>query len=305
MDDLLQGTPYRFLAHLGAGSLGDVVLAEDAGQGRTVTLNIMHPEASRRAELVARMRAEARALARVDHPNLARVLGVSEAPSGRALLILEPLSGRTLAGELAERGALPSGEAVSYVRQALSGLGAAHAAGVLHRDLKLSSLALCGGRSGLVKVLDFGVAKLLGRTVAAQGRPALELDFPLDQGALFGAPRCLSPEQVRGAKADARADVYAAGVVLYTLLAGRGPFDHAEGPLQIAEAHAFEAPLPPSAWAPYRIAPDIERAVMRALAKQPSDRFPTAAAMAAELARAASRQARSTIFRDAAPAPLS
>lgn len=301
MTDLLQGTPYRALSPLAWGSLGPLVLAEPILGGAPVAVRVLHRMLAGRADFAVRMRVEAEVLARLTHPGLVRVIEHGQTRDGRGYVAMEHVPGRTLAAELDARGALPVAEALGYAQQALAALDSAHAAGLVHRDLKLSNLILCESPRGprLVKVVDFGITKALGRTVSSRAAGLLELDFPIADGTLSGRPRCLSPEQVRGARADARTDVYGVGAVLYALLAGRGPFDDARGPVEIAEAHAIQAPSAPSKWARERISPELDAAVLRALAKSPADRFPSAAAFSAELARIAVRLGRPTVWRDA------
>lgn len=277
-ETLLWGTPYRARRRLGRGGAGEVFEAEHIGLAKPVVVKLLHADLSDVPRLVERMRVEAQVLARLSHPNLVVVTDFGQTAEGRSFLVMERLEGRTLAEELAVRGALPTPEAVALVRQALSGLAAAHGAGVVHRDVKPENLFVCApdaeGRRRL-KVLDFGVAKLLEEGAR----------FPTEQGVLVGSPRCAAPEQVLGGAVDGRTDVYAAGVVLYTLLSGRGPFDHATRVEEVLRAHVAEVPAPPSRVAPQEIPAALDRAVLRALEKDPARRFPGAAAFAAELER--------------------
>jgi serine/threonine-protein kinase len=238
-----------------------------------------------RAELEDRLRLEAQTLAQLSHPNLLAVTDFGHTASGRAFVTAELLHGRTLARELAERGPMPAARVVALAKQALAGLAAAHRAGVVHRDIKLENLFLCDAAPGAepsVKVLDFGIAKLLGeREVAVDS-----LELPTADGTVLGTPAFLSPEQVTNQPVDARADLYAMGVVVYTLLVGRPPFAH-DDPLETVRAHAFELPPPPSRWAALPV--ELEAVILRALAKRPEERHPDAEAMSAELQRAIER----------------
>jgi serine/threonine-protein kinase len=199
---------------------------------------------------------------------------------GRPYLVLERLEGRTLRAELAARGPLPAAEALGLAVQALDGLAAIHAAGVVHRDVKLTNLFVCDARSvhgRVLKLLDLGVAKVL-----AEGKPA-PLSVPTAEGFSMGTPRFFSPEQATGAALDARADVYAMGLVLYALLTGHAPFEHIQDVAAMLEAHATRDPPAPSDALGAPLDPRIDEAVMRALSKSPDHRFPSAQAFAAAL----------------------
>lgn len=291
-DTLLFGTPYRPTQRLGRGGMGEVVEAEHVGLGKAVVVKLLHRDLNARPHLVERLRVEAQALARLAHPNLVVVTDYGRTTEGRAFLVMERLYGRTLREELEARRALPPGEAIAYVAQALAGLEAAHRAGLVHRDVKLDNLFLCEpdaqGRRAL-KVLDFGVAKVLA---PGEGRAPTPSRYQTEEGVLVGTPRYLSPEQATGGPVDARADIYAAGLVLYALLAGRGPFAHIDSLIDLLRAHAAEVPEPPSRHAPGPIPAELDRAVMRALEKEPGRRFQSAAAFAEQLTAIAEQLAR-------------
>ncbi|MDI1443957.1 serine/threonine protein kinase [Polyangium sp. 6x1] len=284
---LLDGTPYRFIAPLGRGGMGDVVEAEHVALGKRVVVKLLQERHASRADFVDRMRIEAQALAKITHPNLVQVTDFGQTAEGRTFLVMERLYGRNLREELEQRKFFPVAEAIDVVRQTLAGLAAAHDAGVVHRDVKLDNLFLCdapdGGRR-LVKVLDFGVAKVI--SVTGESTP-LPLAFPTAEGVAMGTPRFFSPEQARGRPVDGRADLYAAGMVLYTLLAGRGPFEHITTLLELTRAHAFQVPEPPSRYAAQALPAGLDAIVMKALAKEPVERFATARTFAAELERVA------------------
>ena len=178
LDRLLEGTPYRALDVLGQGGMGLVVGAEHRALGKHVVVKLLRRESAHDEHLADRLRVEAQALARLRHENLVEVHDLGRTPAGRPYYVMERLHGRTLSEEIAARGALPPLEAVDIARQALSGLMAAHHAGLVHRDIKPANIFLCepsrpGGRRA-VKVLDFGVAKVLpeaGADARRRGEP--------------------------------------------------------------------------------------------------------------------------------------
>lgn len=294
-DPLAGHGKYRAVRALGQGGMGEVFEAEHQGLGTRVVIKLLHAELADKPHLLDRMRIEAQALARLRHPNLVRVTDFDVTPAGRPFFVMEYLDGRNVKDEAEQRGgALPAGEALEIVRQALAGLAVAHEAGLVHRDVKLDNLFLVdppasastaseplAGRT--VKVLDFGVAKVLH---AGEQAPA-PLAVPTDSGVVVGTPRFFAPEQARGKPLDHRADIYSMGLVLYSLLAGRGPFDHATSVSEMARAHAFDLPEPPSHFAAQALSPRLDALVLRCLAKDPEERFPSAAELAVELDRVA------------------
>ncbi|MEJ7730015.1 MAG: serine/threonine-protein kinase [Polyangiaceae bacterium] len=288
--DPLAGTPYTAISAevLGRGSMGVVYAAEHRRLKKAVCVKVLHAELAQHRELVDRMRVEAQALAVMDgHPNLLLVSDFGETPAGQPFIVTERLYGRNLLQERKSRGEIPVAEAIDLVCQALAGLGAAHAQGIVHRDIKPGNLFVCDARrSGdarVVKVLDFGVVRLAPFGAAA--RSVAPLAFPTLEGVSVGTPKYFAPEQAHAHAVDHRADLYAMGAVLYALVAGRGPFDHRQGVLELSRAAVEEAPAPASAYAKQAIPPALDRVLSRALAKLPDDRFQTAEAMAAALRR--------------------
>jgi serine/threonine-protein kinase len=286
--DPLAGTPYRTLKPLGAGAMGEVVEAEHVALGRRVVVKLLHRHLFRRSDLADRMRLEGEALGCVAHPNVVTAVDAGRTRDERPYLVMERLAGRTLREELLARGPLPAAEAVDLCAQALDGLSAVHAAGIVHRDIKLDNVFVCDAAPGnaarrRVKLLDLGVAKVL----PADGARPAPLAVPTDEGVSMGTPRFFSPEQATGAAPEPRSDVYAMGLVLYALLTGRTPFDHLRAIDDVMRAHAVTPPEPPSRFAPERLPAGLEAAVLKALAKRAEDRFPGAAAFAAELRRIA------------------
>ncbi|WP_437297711.1 serine/threonine-protein kinase [Sorangium sp. So ce426] len=292
---MLEGTPYRAVRVLGRGGMGEVVEAEHRALRKRVVVKLVRRALAHDPRFTDRLQVEARALAAMSSPHVVSVLDLGQTPSGRPYFVMERLEGRTLAEELQRRGPLPVAEAIELVRQVLAGLAAAHRVGLVHRDVKLDNVFLCApgaaapGDARVAKVLDFGVAKVLDGALAgaAPGAPPA-VDgpaYPTDAGLLVGTPRTASPEQARCQPVDARADVYAVGLLMYTLVVGHGPFAHVEDALALLRAHVVETPAPPSRYAAQRLPAALDRAVLKALAKRPEERFQSAEAFAAELGR--------------------
>lgn len=294
--DALEGTPYRAVRVLGRGGMGEVVEAEHRALRKRVVVKLVRRALAHDPRFADRLQVEARALAAVSSPHVVSVLDLGQTPSGRPYFVMERLRGTTLGEELERRGPLPVAEAIDLVRQVLAGLAAAHRVGLVHRDVKLDNVFLCApgaapGGARVAKVLDFGVAKVLDGAVAeaapgAEPSPSVPAPaYPTEAGLLVGTPRTASPEQAQCQPVDARADVYAVGLLMYTLVVGHGPFAHVEDALALLRAHVVEPPAPPSRYAAQRIPAALDRAVLKALAKRPEERFESAEAFAAALGR--------------------
>jgi serine/threonine protein kinase len=202
-----------------------------------------------------------------------RLLDFGQTGDHRPYLVMELLEGYDLSELVARDGPMPVSKALVMIAEALDGLAAIHAAGIVHRDVKLENLFRCD--DGTIKVVDFGVAKARW----AAGSPTVP-------GVSLGTPRTMAPEQCALRGVDPRADVYAAGLALYELCVGRGPFDDLrDQPQALRFAHCARRPPPPSAIAPQPIPAAVEAAILRALAKSPDDRFQSAEEMAAALRR--------------------
>lgn len=269
---MLPGTPYVLVRKIGAGAMGDVYEAYHSQRQVTVALKVMATRHLDRADLAERMKTEAMVLSRVKHPNLVAMTDLGLAQDGRVYFAMELLHGHTLRTTIEANAPMRPALAVELTTAILAGLGAAHEVGVVHRDVKPENVFVCS--SGDVKLLDFGVAKMeqLASSVT-------------QTGLTIGTPRYMAPEQIEGRAVTFAADLYAAGLVLYELLTNRVPFEEKE-PIALAFAHATRTPPSPSSLLPSPLPTALEAAVMRALAKKPEDRFPSAAAFAAELLRA-------------------
>jgi serine/threonine-protein kinase len=261
------GGRYRLRRRLAAGGMGAVWAAEDLVLGREVAVKVLGDALATDRLAVLRLRREARAAGRLVHPGVARVLDLGE-DGRRPYLVMELLRGESLATRLARTGPLAPAEAVRVVAAAADALEAVHRAGIVHRDVKPGNVFVTSG--GDVKLLDFGIASATGDTAVTGGD-------------LLGTVAYLAPERVLGHDATPAADVYALGVLLYELLAGRPPFAGDTGTaLAVAHVHAHPAPL--RAVAP-QVPPALAAACEHALAKDPAARPPSAAALAALLRR--------------------
>jgi len=247
---------------------------EDLAQQR-VAIKILHPSVGARADLVMRFRREAEAVAAIDHPNIVRILDFQTPQSEPAFLVMERLHGEPLGDTIAKEGRFSAERAAFVASQVLSALSAAHAANVVHRDLKPDNVFLTtmSGLRDIVKLLDFGVAKLMNARVNEK----------LTQtGSVLGTQAYMAPEQARGASVDHRSDLYAVGCMMYEALTGKPPFTAENYNALLFEIQkAVPTPLEV-------LRPDVDPAfvavVQRALAKNPTERFQTADAMESALA---------------------
>ena len=261
---------YEIVALIGAGGMGEVYRARDARLGRDVALKVLAPRIAADANSLARFDREARALAALNHPNIASIYGVEDG-AGHPALILELVDGETLADRLA-RGPLPLSEALEHARQIADALDAAHEAGIVHRDLKPGNIKITG--DGRVKVLDFGLAK------AAAAAAGLESDSDpahsptitvhgTAHGVILGTAAYMSPEQARGKRIDKRTDIWAFGCVLAEMLGGRRAFS-GETTSDIIAAIIERAPdLSPL---PAATPPQVRWVIERCLEKDPRRR---------------------------------
>jgi serine/threonine-protein kinase len=268
---------------VGVGGMGRVYCAEQVALGRTVAVKVVHPHLADDELAAARFLNEARTASRLSHPNSVAIFDFGRTEQGQPYIVMEYLRGRDLGHVADDEGPLPLPRIVDVLRQTLAALEEAHALGIVHRDLKPDNVVLEPLRSGLdfVKVVDFGLAKLLEDTPSAQGGERVgALTRP---GLVCGTPEYMSPEQGRGDTLDGRSDLYSVGVVLFELLTGRVPFagDSATKTLLL---HLNEAPPDPRNTNPDRLIPAVfVELTLRALAKAREDRWQSAAEFAAAL----------------------
>lgn len=247
---------YRIEQKIGEGGMGAVYRGRDLILDRNVAVKALRPELAQQPDLVSRFREEARTLAKLNHTNVTAIY--SFLPHGdNYAMVMEFVAGKPLDKILEERGALDVTTAARLFCQALEGVAQAHALGIVHRDIKPANLLVTA--LGEVKVTDFGIARVLG--TARQTRT----------GKLIGTLEYMSPEQVRGKDSDARADVYALGILLYEMVTGRVPFN-CDSDFELIHAQVEENPPPPREFNA-ALPASVELAILRALAKDPAARF--------------------------------
>jgi serine/threonine protein kinase len=250
---------YRILEIVGRGGMGIVYKALDVNLDRTVAVKVISTELREDPEFVERFRHEARVQAALNHPNIAMLFDFFIWKSS-PVAVMEFIEGETLQSKLQRGGPIPAHIALPIFIQALRGVAAGHRRGIIHRDLKPANLMLTD--ESVVKITDFGIAKMQSSTGQTQVSTRV------------GSSSYMSPEQILGRPVDVRTDIYAMGVTLYEMLCGRPPFQ-AKTAFEIESAHVRDMPLPPITYNP-QIPGEAVHAVMRALAKDPNERFATA-----------------------------
>ena len=267
------GTVYKILRLIGAGGMGTVYDVEDTTIGKRYVLKTLHPKLGAREDLVRRIQHEARTLAKLHHPNIVEVItaGVTADDLRLPYYLMERLSGQSLRLILEKKGQLDLPHAYHIGIDLLDALDHAHDKGVIHRDVKPDNIFLHRTTAGVTvtKLLDFGIVSMLDSGI---GETA---------GRFLGTLRYAAPEQLRGEKPTAKTDVYSAGLVLYEIVAGRGPFDDEGDSHRIAHAHMHKFPLPPSQYA--AVPRELDVLLMSALAKNPDARPRDAFLFAASL----------------------
>ncbi len=265
---------YKLEKVIGTGAMGEVWLARHRALKQAVAVKVLKPGGTEQIT-VARFEREVRAMTLLRHPNTVRVLDYGRTADGLWYYVMELLEGETLSALIKREGPLSPARAVAMVEQAARALGEAHAAGVVHRDLKPDNLFVTklGGEADFIKVLDFGVAKVL--------TPDAENPDLTSDNALLGTPAFMSPEQIAGDATNARSDVYALGAVLFYLLTGKKVFSAATVSALLVK-HMHDTPSPPSTLAP-AVSASLDALVLRCLAKQPDERFADGAKLAEAL----------------------
>jgi Tol biopolymer transport system component len=267
---------YEILLPLGAGGMGEVYKARDTRLGRTVAIKVLPGHAAADPEVLRRFEREARAISAIDHPNICALYDVGH-QDGVEFLVMQYLEGESLAARL-QRGPLPFVQALAYGREITDALERAHAAGVIHRDLKPGNILLTADGA---KLLDFGIARFLQVASPEALTSTLAGAEPVTApGAILGTLPYMAPEQIAGHDADARTDIFALGVILYEMVCGRRPFD-SNMPAGVVDAILHREPA--SLSSALHVPAWYDAAVRRCLAKRADDRWPTAAALKAAL----------------------
>ncbi|MBN8609357.1 MAG: protein kinase, partial [Deltaproteobacteria bacterium] len=263
---------YRVESVLGEGGMGIVYLIAHAVLGKRMALKLLRGDMSRDAEVVQRFIQEAQSATQIGHPNIIDISDFGKMPDGTAYFVMEYLDGLSLTDIIARGGSIPTQRALHIIRQIASALDAAHERGIVHRDMKPDNIFVVkqGADDSFVKVLDFGIAKVGGASSKLT-----------KTGMIFGTPHYMSPEQAAGQTVDRRTDIYALGVIMYEMFAGRVPFD-GDTFMGILSKHMFQDPIPPSQAKGVGLGA-IEDVILKALSKKVETRYQTMSEMIADL----------------------
>jgi serine/threonine-protein kinase len=276
--DLVLAEPYRLVKQLGAGAAGEVYLVQNCALGRYEALKVLKKVEQNQADLVAqgRFKREVQAARLLNHQNIVATYDAGQLADGRMFLTMEFVEGVSLHALVQQRGPLPIPMALGILAEAADALHHAHSAGVVHRDIKPHNIILADHPNGkIVRILDFGMAKIMGTDFKES--MVLSAD-----GAIFGTPQYMSPEQCRGLPPDPRTDIYALGCVAFELLLGEPPFRGALAPL--FAMHLTKAPRIPSQVDPDAGIPrELDAIVLRCLEKTVDNRFQTGGDLCAAL----------------------
>jgi serine/threonine-protein kinase len=273
------GGRYRLGAVIGQGGMAEVHRGRDVRLGRDVAIKLLRPDLARDPSFQGRFRREAQSAASLNHPSIVAVYDTGEDHGSGTVtpyIVMEYVEGRTLREVLASEGRLLPQRAMEITAQICAALEQAHRAGIVHRDIKPGNVMLTA--SGEVKVMDFGIARAVTGSSQTMTQTA----------AVIGTAHYLSPEQARGEHVDARSDIYSTGCLLYELVTGAPPFS-GDTPVAVAYQHVREEPVPPSSVEP-DVPASIDAVVLKAMAKNPANRYQTAAQMRTDLERALAGQ---------------
>jgi len=263
---------YKIIKRIGEGGMGVVYEAVHTVIEKRVAIKLLRKDFSSRHDVVERFRQEAKSASRIGHEHIVDISDFGETPTGDSYFVMEFLEGQDLANVLGHEGVLATRRAIDIVVQCCRALGAAHAKGIVHRDMKPENVFLIrrDGNPDFVKIVDFGIAKM--NEIETPGEPGRKLT---KTGMIFGTPEYMSPEQAAGKTVDHRVDIYAVGVILFELLLGRVPYV-GDSFMGILTQHMFE-PVPEfsSVNSSVVVPPDVEAVILKALAKKPEERFQT------------------------------
>jgi len=286
---------YRVINIVGRGGVSTVYKAENVQNKEIVAIKVLHTQKVRDEELVRRFVREAQNTMQLEEPHVVKIIEWGIDKLERPFMIMEFLSGETLSKRIERSRGLSFHKAVDIMEQVCSAIAEAHGKGIIHRDLKPENIMLttAAGREDFVKVFDFGIAKKEPKDENEEGQVALT-----KSGAILGTPQYMSPEQLRGKKADARSDIYALGIIMYEMITGRPPF-YSKNTAEIVVGHLNVVPDSPSrVRIDMGIPEQLSDAILRALSKNPWERPTTVQEFRQSLQRAIERSAPSPVMQE-------